>query len=133
MNNPKLKQFLENFTSSEQNQGKMNDLVNLSFNALALMQKQVTATDANEQEKALEALVACTSELNAQFDAICESVGMSREEMQAIALDAQNFTPEQLAQMQTVRSSVETKAAQITANQQPAPKARVLKTQWIAG
>ena len=128
MNNPKLQQFLESFASSQENQEKLNDLVKLSFGALELMQKQFTATNEDEKKAALEELMACSQELNTRFDKICHEGGMTREEMQAFAEDMQNFSPEQWAQMQAVRSGIEHKAAEVIAE-----KPRKAKAQWIAG
>ena len=119
MNNPKLQQFLESF-ASEQGKDKMEDLMKLSFEAMGLMQKQFSATSEKEKAEALEALIACSGELNTQFDKLCGDAGMTREEMQNLAEEAKNFTPEQLLALQPPK-----------ADQPSRPK--LTKSQWIAG
>jgi len=106
MNQNQIVQLFEQFADSKDQMAGLENLLNLSSQAIHLV-KQVQSAPASEQKQLQAKLTANRNTLMVEFEQILSKLGMTKETAELFVQDPNNFSKEQWQQIQAFKKELD--------------------------
>ncbi|PIS01837.1 MAG: hypothetical protein COT84_00485 [Chlamydiae bacterium CG10_big_fil_rev_8_21_14_0_10_35_9] len=129
----KIINFFSELLHSNDQELDVNTALNKSMEIFDEITHVMKEGNQEEQTEVLEALEKVNKNIQEQFDDICEKAGVSKEDIQAMIQNPNNFKPEMWDALQGLQGQVDSTYSSHIPEKKPAKAKKVkLKTkQWI--
>ena len=112
MENPsnKMLELVEELAKSPEGQGAIQRMMDLSTEALELLERAMRAKSPEEAKKLEKAMLECQKELLEQHQKLCTLMGTTPEEVEKMVDDPSNFSSEQWGFLEAIKHELKDKA-----------------------
>ncbi|MBN2478696.1 MAG: hypothetical protein JXA94_00545 [Parachlamydiales bacterium] len=124
MKETQVKSFFDDLINSPEKFSEFSEMIEKSLGFFEQVVKDLKTASPEEREKINKVIKDVESNLNSEFDQICDKLGVSKSEIQKVIADPKNFKPEEWSMLQDFQNKLDNEAKKEGYEGQEKPKAK---------